>query len=533
MTPLDQSLVFIVGAQRSGTTWLQRLLAAHPAVVGSQESHLFSGYVAPLWQRWQEEHRYRIEDGRTIGLACYLDEDAFLEQLRQLARSALSRIRELKPEASLIVEKTPDHGLHLPLIHRLFPDAVILHVLRDGRDVTASLLAAHHAPWGRTWAPETVVEAASRWDTWVRTIQRDLPLFERTRTIRYEELSARGETILAELYETLGVPLPSEQVRQIFDNWGFSTCRERLRPDSLVLAEHVRGGLLEPDGFHRSGRSGGWRDTLSTEDQQTVEERAGELLRELGYEEPTPDPVTETVPEAVEQPPAGGLVSLSPRSDVLWAYPQNVGIIDRTNAQMVHRERLLLYSTILALVPERCLEVGVCEGGSSRIIHAALNDVGQGRLVSIDPQLRVTPEVKQLVADRVTFLQVPSPGGLETARELAGGLFDFVLLDGDHSETGVFHDLLGLVEVLRPGAVILAHDAYYSGVECGVWAALNERLPLIDAGLLSTTRHPMTQNGEPVAYGGFRMLVRSEDGDRRRVPSLVRRVARRLASLVR
>src|SRR2546430_12423545 len=44
-------------------------------------------------------------------------------------------------------------------------------------------------------------------------------------------------------------------------------------------------------------------------------------------------------------------------------------------------------------------------------------------------------------------------------------------------------------------------------------AALNERLPLVDAGLLSTTRHPMTQNGEHVAYGGFRMLVRTEDGE--------------------
>src|SRR5947208_10995760 len=46
--------VFIVGAQRSGTTWLQRLLASHPAIAGGQESHLFSGYLAPLWQRWRQ-----------------------------------------------------------------------------------------------------------------------------------------------------------------------------------------------------------------------------------------------------------------------------------------------------------------------------------------------------------------------------------------------------------------------------------------------------------------------------------------------
>ena len=52
MKDLDQSLVLIVGAQRSGTTWVQRLLASHPAIVSGQESHLFSSYLGPMWQRW-------------------------------------------------------------------------------------------------------------------------------------------------------------------------------------------------------------------------------------------------------------------------------------------------------------------------------------------------------------------------------------------------------------------------------------------------------------------------------------------------
>src|SRR5207237_1610627 len=134
------------------------------------------------WQRWQLERGYCDGGGRSLGLNCYLDEQEFLDELRGLAQRILGRTLQAKSGASLIVEKTPDHALHLPLIHRLFPDAVVLHVLRDGRDVTASLLAAHQTPWGRTWAPGTAAEAAVRWDKWVRMIQKDLPLFQRSRT---------------------------------------------------------------------------------------------------------------------------------------------------------------------------------------------------------------------------------------------------------------------------------------------------------------------------------------------------------------
>ncbi|MER3452771.1 MAG: hypothetical protein C4344_03635, partial [Acidimicrobiia bacterium] len=42
--------VFLIGAQRSGTTWLQCLLGAHPRVATPQEPEFFTGYVA-AWDR--------------------------------------------------------------------------------------------------------------------------------------------------------------------------------------------------------------------------------------------------------------------------------------------------------------------------------------------------------------------------------------------------------------------------------------------------------------------------------------------------
>src|SRR5262249_30900513 len=162
-----------------------------------QESHLFSGSLGPLWQRWQEERAHREAGGRTIGLACYLTEDEFLAELRGLAVRALGRIADARPGAKFLVEKTPDHGLHLPLIHALFPDAAVVHLLRDGRDVAASLCAARLRPWGRAWASATVDEAATRWCHWVTAIEKGLALSGRTLTVRYEELVEDGPVALA------------------------------------------------------------------------------------------------------------------------------------------------------------------------------------------------------------------------------------------------------------------------------------------------------------------------------------------------
>jgi hypothetical protein len=282
MSLLDRGPLFVVGAQRSGTSWVQRLLAAHPAIVGGQESHLFSGYLAPMWWRWETEAAERAR-GRTVGLACYLTEGELEEEMRRLARRVFAHLERAKPGARLLVEKTPDHGLHLRLIKRLFPDAAIVHVLRDGRDVAASLRDASTRRWGASWAPARVDEAADRWAKWVRAIQRDMPLFTRTRTIRYEDLSADGPTVLAELYDFVGEPIPFHEVTSICDRGAFEVSAAGAA-DSLVLEGALRGSAgAEPEGFHRRGRVGGWKTDLTIDEQVLVHAIAGDLLRELGY----------------------------------------------------------------------------------------------------------------------------------------------------------------------------------------------------------------------------------------------------------
>jgi hypothetical protein len=281
-------LAFIVGAQRSGTTWVQRLLGAHPLIAAGQESHLFSSYLAPIWQRWFDERVFRAGGNRTIGLACYLTQDELIAAMRQFATTVFAKLEKAKPDARLILEKTPDHSLHLPLIAMLFPQAAIIHVLRDGRDVVASLCSAHRQGWGRGWATAKVADAARRWVDWVREIRHQSTFFDRVHVVRFEDLLADGPAQLQSVYDFLELPLPAADVQSIYQQFSFAACAAGTAPESLVLAGEISNQpITEPEGFFRQGRSGTWRDDLTAHEQAIVEEIAGKLLRELGYLSPS------------------------------------------------------------------------------------------------------------------------------------------------------------------------------------------------------------------------------------------------------
>jgi hypothetical protein len=163
------------------------------------------------------------------------------------------------------------------------PRRDVVHVLRDGRDVAASLRDASRQPWGASWATPSAEDGARRWLLWVRTIQRDIVQFPRSCTVRYEDLLARGRDQLAELYEAVGAQLPLHEVGAIYDRWGFEASATG-GADSLVVDGACRGERPgEPDGFFRRGRSGAWQTDLSVSEQVLVHAIAGDLLRELGY----------------------------------------------------------------------------------------------------------------------------------------------------------------------------------------------------------------------------------------------------------
>ncbi len=279
-------LVLLVGAPRSGTTWLQTMLGAHPDVATPQETDLFSRFLQPLHDSWTREVRGG-PDGwakrRYKGLHSVLTDEEFIAIGRSMLETVTDRATALKPGATVVVEKTPSHSTCAPAIAAFAPDAIVVHLVRDGRDAAASMLAAGRS-WGGWWAPRTTARAAAVWAQHVlgaRDCAAGNPYLE----LRYEELRADGPVALRRVFEHCRIATTPAECAELLDS--FTLDRMAAGDGSIVIGgafAGIAGERSEPAGFFGAGGSGGWRDGWTAEDRLTFDAVAGDLLVDLGYE---------------------------------------------------------------------------------------------------------------------------------------------------------------------------------------------------------------------------------------------------------
>ncbi len=165
--------VFIVGCPRSGTTLLQRLLAAHSGVAIAPETH----FMRQFWLHRQGFGNLDDDANFRRLLAAvtatpefadlHIDAETWTQTAWQGERSYGALLWLLLEQyarandASFVGEKTPNHVFFLADLHGLFPEARFVHLVRDPRAVVNSW---RHCPWtsGSAWRD------AVRWRRHVR-----------------------------------------------------------------------------------------------------------------------------------------------------------------------------------------------------------------------------------------------------------------------------------------------------------------------------------------------------------------------------
>ncbi len=268
--------LFVVGCPRSGTTWLQLLLAHHPRVATAPETQIFAYYLDHFQRQWREEH-----DGDTArlqgraGLSRLLSQEEFEALCRLNASTVLEKIAAKRPDASIVMEKSPRHALHAEFIRRLFPDALFLNVVRDPRDVVTSLMAAARS-WGRSWAPPNAIDAARMWREHILAARRVSGAGYRE--VRYERLTAEPVAEVQGILAWLGLPAGRAECEEAVAACELSKLREGDTSKLPVPGER------SPREFFRSGQAGGWREQLGRADVRIVEHVCAGLMDELGYE---------------------------------------------------------------------------------------------------------------------------------------------------------------------------------------------------------------------------------------------------------
>lgn len=261
VTPSLREPVFVVGSPRSGTTFLGSCLEAIPEI-----SYHYEPVAAKVATRYIAERRWSTEASRR-----------WLRRLfGWLKRFNLAADRRF-------AQKMPRHAFILEMLYETFPDATVLHIVRDGRDVAASYVEQpwlsaeslsetqwepggyQYGPFPRFWVgSKRRAEFASTSDvhrciwSWRRHVESARQVGNRRGGDGYVELR----------YEPLARD-PESVSKQI--------------ADALSLSSEGRRHLRTASREASSASIGRWEEDFDTDDLETIREEAGGLLDELGY----------------------------------------------------------------------------------------------------------------------------------------------------------------------------------------------------------------------------------------------------------
>jgi hypothetical protein len=139
----NKQFIFIIGAPRSGTTWLHFALASHPEVLSTDaELTVFNMYVKPIVSNFEREGKY-IEQGKwRAGLPHLWKREKLDNQVKSFITNIYSTLPSV-PLHKVILDKSPEYSFCVDLIHYYLPEAKFIHIIRDGRDVASS--------WHKSW----------------------------------------------------------------------------------------------------------------------------------------------------------------------------------------------------------------------------------------------------------------------------------------------------------------------------------------------------------------------------------------------
>jgi len=268
---------FVSGYNKSGTTFLQMLLNAHPAIHCPSEQHFKT-----LWQGLEslsKNYKSALEffDERTARQGINFDQTAFSEHL---VKHALLELAQFGTD-----EHTTHCGLNdnsligkADIYARLLPEARFVFIIRDPRDIGASLW--HHRMrvepgFADKNKPidDMILGVCRAWPTHLSQIldfQANTP--GRVHILRYEDLISPARTdTLSHALDFLGVTYDEAVTAAMFAATDFDTLKKK---------ERKKNG---DTGFFRSGKKDGWRDILSDEQKTKALDSSRAMLEKFNY----------------------------------------------------------------------------------------------------------------------------------------------------------------------------------------------------------------------------------------------------------
>ena len=250
--------IVILGAPRSGTTYLNRIVNEHPGVFVTHESRIFV---------WAHRALAMIDDPQVVLSHREQIRDHLERELPGLIRDFY---RSLRPQIEHWGDKNPHYASPVDrgcprTIERLYPGALFIHVLRDGRDVVTSL-TRKTSPDGDPWAPFEM--AHDVWNSHItigHELGAELPE-DQFCEIRYEDLIADDVGVARSVFDFLGIEIHDSVI-------SFCEAQQRERTPLSGPTRDLSKGAGESD----------WHSVFTAEERRRSLELLGENLVRFGY----------------------------------------------------------------------------------------------------------------------------------------------------------------------------------------------------------------------------------------------------------
>lgn len=272
---MQQQHFFVMGAPKSGTTWLQIMLDSHPEICCLGEAGLFHlGKCLTTAVRDYNDFLAKKKD--LFGEKAFppVEREEFYKLFRLYAYERL-RAHAGKPDARLLGNKDPDYGVFFAPMAETFRDAAFIHIIRDPRDVAVSLW--HHNQRydadnmrGKTFQG-FALGYLPNWCQYIVNVRQHARTVKYLE-VRYEHLLARPADLLGEMLRFLGAADGPDLIEACLAGSDFQK-----------LSGGRPSGVEDAKAFYRKGVAGDWRNYMDEAAEGEFRRATRGLMEQLGY----------------------------------------------------------------------------------------------------------------------------------------------------------------------------------------------------------------------------------------------------------